>query len=153
MSGVLYAVTLATALGCGVVAGVFFAFSSFVMQSLGDLPPQHGMAAMQSVNRRAVTPAFMLALFGTAALCLGLLVWAAIEAELLVLGATALYLAGTIGVTMARNVPLNDALAAAGAEHVPVWRHYLVHWTGWNHLRAFTALAAAALLIVALVEG
>jgi uncharacterized membrane protein len=153
MSGVLYAITLATALGCGVVAGVFFAFSSFVMQSLGDLPPQHGMTAMQSINRRAVTPAFMLALFGTAALCLGLLVWSVIEAELLVLAATALYLVGTIGVTMARNVPLNNALEAAGPDELPLWRRYLVHWTGWNHLRAFAALAAAALLIVALVQG
>ena len=108
---------------------------------------------MQSVNRRAVTPAFMLALFGTAVLCLGLLVWAVIEGEPLVLAAAALYLVGTIGVTMARNVPLNNALDAAGPDDVALWRHYLVHWNGWNHLRGFTALAAAALLIVALVEG
>ena len=153
MSGLLYAVTLATALGCGLVAGVFFAFSSFVMQSLGDLPHQQGIAAMQSVNRRAVTPVFMLALFGTAALCLGLLVWAVIEGEPLVVAATALYLVGTIGVTMVRNVPLNNELEAAGPDDVALWQRYLAHWNGWNHLRGFTALVAAALLIVALVEG
>jgi uncharacterized membrane protein len=50
-------------------------------------------------------------------------------------------------------VPLNNALEAAGPDDVALWQHYLVHWTGWNHLRGFTALAAAALLIVALVEG
>jgi uncharacterized membrane protein len=66
MTGVLYAATLATALGCGLVAGVFFAFSTFVMPALKRLPPAHGIAAMQSINTVAVTPAFMTALFGTA---------------------------------------------------------------------------------------
>jgi uncharacterized membrane protein len=78
MSGVLYAATLATALGCGLVAGVFFAFSSFVMASLKRLPAVDGIAAMQSMIIVAVTPVFMGALFGTAA-CLGLMVWAVIS--------------------------------------------------------------------------
>ena len=39
MTGLLYAATLATALGCGLVAGVFFAFSTFVMPALKRLPP------------------------------------------------------------------------------------------------------------------
>ena len=39
MSGVLYAATLVSALGCGLIAGVFFAFSSFVMPALKRLPP------------------------------------------------------------------------------------------------------------------
>jgi uncharacterized membrane protein len=56
MTGVLYAATLATALGCGLVAGVFFAFSSFVMPALKRLPPAQGIAAMQSINKLAVTP-------------------------------------------------------------------------------------------------
>jgi uncharacterized membrane protein len=34
---------------------------------------------MQSINVLTVTPPFMTALFGTAAACLGLLVWAAIS--------------------------------------------------------------------------
>ena len=79
MSGVLYAATLATALGCGLVAGVFFAFSTFVMPALKRLPAAHGIAAMQSINKLAVTPAFMAALFETAVACLGLIAWAALS--------------------------------------------------------------------------
>jgi len=56
MSGVLYAATLVTALGCGLVAGVFFAFSTFVMAALRRLKPEEGISAMQSINILAVAP-------------------------------------------------------------------------------------------------
>ncbi len=69
-------VALGTALGCGLLAGVFFAFSAFVMPALRRLPAAQGIAAMQSINRLAVTPALMTALFGTAVACVGLAAWA-----------------------------------------------------------------------------
>ncbi len=69
MGGPLTALSVTAALGCALNAGVFFAFSSFVMQGLGRLRPADGAAAMRSINVTAVTPAFMTALFGTAALC------------------------------------------------------------------------------------
>ena len=157
MSGALYAATLATALGCGLVAGVFFAFSSFVMASLKRLPAADGIAAMQSMIIVAVTPVFMGALFGTAAACLGLMVWAVISwgegPATLVLAGCVLYLVGTIGVTMARNVPLNNRLARLhpqGADARAYWAKYVTRWTAWNHVRAGTALAAAAVLTIAL---
>ena len=43
MSGVPYAVTLVTAVGCGLVAGVFFAFSTFVMPALRRVTPSGGV--------------------------------------------------------------------------------------------------------------
>jgi uncharacterized membrane protein len=76
MSGILYTATLITAFRCGLVAGVFFAFSSFVMAALRRLKSEEGIAAMQSINILAVTPVFITALFGTAAACLGLVAWA-----------------------------------------------------------------------------
>ena len=157
MSGVLYVATLATALGCGLVAGVFFAFSSFVMASLKRLPSAQGIAAMQSIIIVAVTPAFMTALFGTAAACLGLIAWAVTSwgegPSALVIAGGALYLLGTIGVTVACNVPLNNRLATLhpqGAEAAGYWAKYVTTWTAWNHVRTIAALAAAALLTVAL---
>ena len=39
MSRLLQWATLATALGCGLSAGVFFAFSAFVMPALDRLAP------------------------------------------------------------------------------------------------------------------
>jgi uncharacterized membrane protein len=157
MTGVLYAATLASALGCGLVAGVFFAFSTFVMPALKRLPPAHGIAAMQSINKVAVTPAFMTALFGTAVACLGMIAWAAIfsseQPAALVLAGAALYIVGTIGVTIACNVPLNDRLATLhpqGADAAGHWDEYVTKWTAWNHLRAAASLAAAATLTIAL---
>lgn len=72
MNSFLIVLALLAALGCGLVGGAFFAFSSFVMPALGRLPGAEGIAAMQAINILAVTPAFMAALFGTAAVCLGL---------------------------------------------------------------------------------
>jgi uncharacterized membrane protein len=157
MSGVLYVATLATALGCGLVAGVFFAFSTFVMPALKRLTPERGIAAMQSINERAVTPVFMTALFGTAAACLGLAAWTVISSDgrttALVLLGGALYLVGAIGVTIVCNVPLNNRLAKLhpqSASAASYWDEYLAKWTAWNHLRTLAALAAAALLTIAL---
>jgi uncharacterized membrane protein len=138
-------------------AGVFFAFSSFVMSALNRLPAAQGIAAMQSINERAVTPAFMTALFGTAVACLGLVGWAAISwgerPAALVIAGCVLYLVGTIGVTIACNVPLNDGLATLlpqGADAADRWNEYVTKWTAWNHVRTVAALAAAAMLTAAL---
>jgi uncharacterized membrane protein len=158
MSGAVDFVLLATAVGAGLMGGVFFAFSTFAMAGLRRLPPVQGAAAMQSINVTAITPAFMTALFGTAALCLGVAVWAVASWDDVrapwVLAAGALYLIGTIAVTMAANVPRNDRLAALAPEDATaVWAEYQRSWTAWNHVRTVSSLAAAALLTVALAEG
>jgi uncharacterized membrane protein len=65
----------------------------------------------------------------------------------------ALYLVGTIRVTIARNVQLNERLAKLhpqGADAADYWAKYVTTWTAWNHVRTIAALAAAALLTVAL---
>ena len=67
MNGFLFVLTFLAALGCAMMAGVFFAFSAFVMKALARLPAEQGVAAMQAINVAAVTFAFMAALFGTAA--------------------------------------------------------------------------------------
>lgn len=158
MTGLAYVVTLATALGCGLVAGVFFAFSAFVMPALGRLAPAQGVAAMQSINRLAVTPVFMTALFGTALAALGLAAWAVVSSAdqptALLLAGGGLYLVGTTGVTMAANVPLNNRLARVepGSASGAGWQEYVTRWTTWNHARATAALAASGAFTVAL-EG
>ena len=158
MSGTLLIVlTLCTALGCGVMAGAFFAFSSFVMKALARLPAAQGIAAMQSINVFAVTPLFMTALFGTAALCLllgasALFMWHQAGASYLLIGAL-VYLVGTVLVTIVFNVPRNDALAAvnpSSADVARLWTDYVSSWTAWNHVRTVAALAAAALFTIAL---
>ena len=156
----LFVLTLASALGCGLVAGVFFAFSSFVMKGLARLPPAHGIAAMQSINVTAVTPPFMAALFGTALACVALAVvalvrWDESDAVFQLVGSL-VYLVGCVGVTIAFNVPRNDALAAVdadGAAGAARWASYVPAWTAWNTVRTAASLAAAASLTIALVVG
>jgi uncharacterized membrane protein len=104
MNGYLFVLTLVAALGCAMMAGVFFAFSAFVMKALARLPAEQGVAAMQAINVAAVTFAFMAALFGTAAACGALAVWALFAwderfAPYLLVG-SALYLIGTILLTI-----------------------------------------------------
>ena len=157
MNSYLFVLSLLAALGCAMMAGVFFAFSAFVMKALARLPAQQGVAAMQAINVAAVTFAFMAALFGTAVGCGALAVWALFAwdehfAPYLLLGSS-LYLLGTILLTIAYHVPRNEALARVephSAEAESHWKRYLSGWTAWNHLRAATALAAAATLTIAL---
>lgn len=160
MDAYLFALTLVAVLGCGLAAGVFFAFSSFVMKALGRLPAAQGIAAMHAINVAAVSFAFMLALFGTAVACVALAGWAIVEwgepfAAYLLAG-SALYLVGVIGVTIAYHVPRNDALAAvepSSAGAAEQWTRYVAEWTAANHLRAAAGLAAAAALTGALHVG
>jgi uncharacterized membrane protein len=56
MSRLVQYLTFATALGCGLSAGVFFAFSSFVMPALDRLAPGQSIRAMNSISKLAVTP-------------------------------------------------------------------------------------------------
>jgi uncharacterized membrane protein len=160
MDGILVALTFVTALGCGLSAGALFAFSSFVMRALARLPAPQGIAAMQSINVQAVTPVFMTALFGTGVACIAVSIWSLVDwhdsYSPWLLAGSALYLAGPVGVTMAYNVPRNDALAAAApnsAEGAELWNRYVPEWTAGNHVRVAAGLAAAAALTEALRVG
>ncbi|BAU15414.1 hypothetical protein LEP3755_59720 [Leptolyngbya sp. NIES-3755] len=110
-----FALKLFAAVGCGLIAGVFFAFSTFVMQALAQQPPPTAIATMQSINITVINPWFMTAFLGTGAACLllsivSLLKWQQPSSAYLLIGSL-LYLIGTIGVTIGFNVPLNDGLA------------------------------------------
>jgi len=52
----LFSLTLIAAFGCGVMAGVFFAFPTFAMKALARLAPAVGIAAMQSINIAVINP-------------------------------------------------------------------------------------------------
>ncbi len=157
MDSLLFGLTLFCALGCGLMAGVFFAFSSFVMRALARIPPTQGIPAMQSINKVVINPLFLGVFIGTAAACLLLAVLAASRwpqqgAAHLVIGGL-FYLAGTFLVTVVFNVPMNEALDGvepASADAPSEWAHYLARWTAWNHVRTVAALLGAAVLTLAL---
>jgi uncharacterized membrane protein len=157
VTAVLFVLTLLSALGCGLIAGVFFAFSAFVMKALARLPAAQGIAAMQSINIAVINPLFLSAFLGTAAACallvVSALVWWNRAAAVYLLAGGLLYLGGTLLVTIVFNIPRNNALAAVEASSAggsTLWAQYVNSWTAWNHVRTAAALAATASLTIAL---
>jgi uncharacterized membrane protein len=157
MDVLLPALRIAAALGCGLMAGLFFIFSNTVMDALARLQPAEGIAAMQSINRVILNPLFLTIFLATPAACalvalLSAWRWSEPGAAWLLVGSV-LYIAGTFLVTVVCNVPMNNALDAinpAAPEAGPLWSRFLVDWTRWNHVRAIASVLAAALLTVGL---
>ncbi len=153
----VFALALVSALGCGLMGGVFFAFSAFVIKALSRLPPGEGMAAMQSINIAVINPWFMVVFLGTAATSFLALIAAARRlhepgAVYLLVGGV-LYIVGSVLVTMVFNVPRNNALAALARTDpnaAGLWAGYVAGWTAWNHVRTIAAIAAAAAFSIAL---
>ncbi|HLP66994.1 MAG TPA: anthrone oxygenase family protein [Rhizobium sp.] len=147
-----------SAIGCGLLAGLYFAFSTFIMRALDRTGAEAGAAAMNSINVEILRSTFMPFFLGTtvssAILALiALLRWGEPGSLSTFLGGM-LYVVGMFGVTMVFNVPLNNRLAKTDSGEVDaVWRHYLDVWTRWNHVRTLTSTAASALFIAAIAAG
>lgn len=148
---------LVSCIGAGTVGGVFFAFSTFVMKALAQLPASQGVAAMQRINKVVLNPVFLGVFMGSALLAGGLSVaaffpWAAPRSPLL-LAAGMLYVVGSFFVTMRFNVPMNERLARLNSDSsqaTEYWPAYVREWTSWNHVRTVASLASAACSAVSL---
>ena len=157
MDRLMTAAAFLAALGSGLMAGLFFAFSTSVMSALGRISPPAGISAMQSINVTILNPVFFAVFFGTALLSVVLIIgalagWSEMSTAALLAGG-ALYLAGCMVVTMVFNVPLNNALAASAADRAEgarMWSRYLAEWVPWNHVRTVACLASCAAFIQAL---
>jgi uncharacterized membrane protein len=155
----IFAVTLLAALGSGLLAGNFFAFSAFLMKALSRLSAERGIVAMQAITTAIKSPVFLVVFFGTAALCavlsgVALLHWSKPGAFYLLAGSL-FFLMGAFPVTMMRNVPLNNQLIAATPDTKDgrdFWKRFQATWGMWNHVRTITALAACACFILALAQ-
>ncbi len=149
--------TVAAAVGCALVAGLLFAFSTSVIPALRQRPAAEGISAMQAINSTILNPLFGIVFGGTMVLCLVLAVTAPFttdesHATLRGIG-SALYVVGVFVETMVVNVPMNDRLDAvdpASDEGASYWRTYLRQWTAWNHVRALLGTVASVLLVVSL---
>ncbi len=150
------AAVVTTAIACGLMAGVYFAFSGFVMTSLAALPRPQGIAAMQSINKVIVSSSFMPLFFGSTIASLALAVWGAARwgeaGSLPLLVGGLVYVVGMFVCTAVFNVPLNESLDAVDPGGVPAvesWSRYLRDWTRWNHLRTACSVLASGLFVVA----
>lgn len=156
----LFVATFVAAIASGVVGGVFYAFSTFVMRGLGRLSPEAGHRAMQEINETVMTPWFLGLFIGLAPLCVGLGVAAGLDLSAsgapYLLAGSIVYLVGCFIETGAVHVPMNEALAATAPEVEgggALWQRYLARWTAWNHVRTLACIVSAALFTGALIAA
>ncbi|OWV69315.1 hypothetical protein ATY76_11070 [Rhizobium sp. R339] len=158
MQIVLILSLVAAAIGSGLVAGIFFAFSTFIMAAFSRIPAEQGIAAMNSINVTIVRSPFMALFVPTAMLCIVITVLALMNwrggASALMLAGAALYVLASFLSTIVFNVPMNDALAkvgGSGTEAAALWATYLKDWTWWNHVRTIASLLASVAFVRALM--
>ncbi|MGH3812724.1 MAG: DUF1772 domain-containing protein [Pseudonocardiaceae bacterium] len=142
----LVAATLVT----GLQAGLYYAFAVSVMPGLRRVDDRAFVEAMQQINVAIINPWFFLSFFGAPVLTIvaaGLHLPAAVRAALpWIVAALVLNGVGFV-LTIGMNVPLNDALAAAGspdriADLAQVRASFEAAWVRWNIARAVAFTAA-----------
>jgi uncharacterized membrane protein len=151
---------VAATVAMGLMAGVFWIYANAFMPGLRRTDDRTFVAAFGAIDRAIINPMFLATFLGAlvltglaAALHLGgdgrpVLPW--------VVAAFVLYLAVVV-VTLGVNVPLNDALKAAGdpdriADLAAVRQRFdEAKWVRWNLARAVATTAALGCLAWALV--
>jgi uncharacterized membrane protein len=155
-TGTEAALIVATAL-TGLMAGTYFAYACSVMLALGRTEDRTFIEVMQKIDVVIQNPVFFAAFFG-ATVASGIAVWLQTSDRGGVSGwtiaALALNVAGTL-ITMAANIPLNNALQAAGdpatiADPGAVRGRFERAWSSWNVARGGAHLAALVCLGLAL---
>jgi uncharacterized membrane protein len=148
-----------SAVGCGVMAGVYFTFSTFVMTALGRIDQASGVTAMNAINIDILKSLFMPLFFATSLTSLALGCSAIVNwghaGVIAMLAGGMLYVIGMFVVTIVFNVPLNNELATSDPTNpatAAIWQRYLSEWTMWNHVRTVASAVASGLFIAALTS-
>jgi uncharacterized membrane protein len=143
VNGVGQAALVGGTLATGLVAGLFLAFSTAVMPGLARTDDRTFVTAMQSVNVAILNPVF-LTLFVAPLACLAVAALTG-PARWWVVAALVLYVVN-VAITQAGNIPLNDALMAAGAPEGPAgWEAARTAFEDqWNRLHLIRTLALVA---------
>lgn len=112
-------------------------------------------ATNTEIVRSAFMPLFLSTPLASAVLAAaGVVRWGAPGSATIFAGGV-IYVLGMFVVTVARNVPLNNALAAAdrasAAAAAELWATYVRDWTWWNHGRTLASTVACGLFVGALL--
>jgi uncharacterized membrane protein len=158
-SSIITVLLWAAALGSGLVAGIYFAFSAFIMQAFDKIDATHSIAAMNSINKTILRSLFMPLFFSSSIVSVLLIIvaiahWSEAGSGLTLI-AGAVYFIGMFVCTVLFNVPLNNSLARPSStsdDALLVWSHYLATWTRWNHLRTVSSLLSCVLCIWLLTD-
>jgi uncharacterized membrane protein len=144
----------------GLTAGVFGLYAHTIMRGLGGTDDRTFVGAFQAIDRAIMNPLFLLTFFGalvfSASAAVVYLRGDARPALPWILAAGLLYFV-TVVITMVVNVPLNDALKAAGdpdriADLAAVRANFdEARWIAWNVVRTVATTVAFGCLAWALV--
>ena len=145
----------AAVIACGLIAGVFLAFSDFVMKALFAAGPASGIEAMQLINRKVYGSVFMALLIAMLVISVALAPYAVMymtsPAAAWIICGCVLYVIGVFIVTAAINVPMNQRLDAMNHESrdtASYWVVYAASWTLWNHVRTIASAGSAVSFLI-----
>jgi uncharacterized membrane protein len=151
------AITTTSLVCTGLTGGVYLAFSAIVMPALRTQPAKDAIATMQRINVGAIRPPFMIVFFGGAVASgtLAIMEFASgtLNVPSLARIAGAVLALTSFGITIVRNVPLNNALAAMGSsatDSQTTWKRFDGPWSTANLVRGIAAIAATTLLAASL---
>jgi uncharacterized membrane protein len=143
----------------GLMAGIYFAFSVFIMKALGQLPPTNGAQAMNKINDVIVNTGFLPLFFGSTLWYAGLVIWTITDwqgqASVLFIISALIYIIGMFFVTAFGNVPLNNQLKSLedrNGELEDFWNVYLRTWLNLNHIRTLSCISSCTLLILGFMQ-
>lgn len=142
----------------GLAAGAFALYAHTIMPGLRNTDNHTFVASFQAMDRAIINPWFMASAFVGALLFTVAATVASIGRAALpwVIAALVLYLIAVV-ITIAVNVPLNDALKAAGnPDHIRDLagvreRFHETRWAAWNLVRVAASCIAFGCLAWALV--
>ena len=144
----------------GALFGFFYAWICSTMWGLDAADPRVAITAMQAMNASVRNFVFAPAFFGTpfvAALAALLLLWAGQKRSAAAFAASAVvYGVLGMGLTMAVNVPMNEALALTPVpqdleQAAEIWREYSASWQVWNQVRTVTSGLAFLVSVIGLL--
>ncbi len=139
------------------MSGFFFAYTFSVNAGLHKLNDRSYLAAMQHINKAVLNPVFYSCFFGaliflviSSILCFNI----GSPRRYLVLCACISYAIGVLGITVARNVPLNQQLAsfdiamASEASLQSMRAVFEVPWVCWNNIRTLASFITVVCLVI-----
>lgn len=145
----------------GLMAGLFYSWTISVTPGLARIDDVSYLKAFQAMNRAIINPYFVVVFFGLVVL-LPLLSYLSFQTSMssrfgYVLTASILYFVGIMGITIAGNVPLNNALEALHIESMTpeqmndFRKSFENKWNRLNLIRTISASVTFLLLAMACV--
>ena len=142
----------------GLLAGVFYAFHVAFVPALRHMKAKQHIEAMQLVNQKIKNPVFFLSFFGPSLLLpLAAFLNRGTDQFPVLVAASLLHLVGSNGITVAGNIPLNEALDKVDVSQISDAEAEAVRqdfqgpgsrWMRFHAIRTLAAVAATALVFI-----